>query len=135
MVQADVSKAEDAQKLIAAAEEKIEGEMMREVIAVLSDDEMEGRLPGTAGDAASQAYIESRLERAGFAPGGIDGSYVQPFTLVGATTRLGPRMRPATFSAQRCEMVCNVLPRPMSSANTPPTPFARKCCKKLRPTR
>ena len=32
-----------------------------------------------------------------------------------------------SFSTHRCAIVCSVLPRPMSSARTPPAPCSRRC--------
>jgi Zn-dependent M28 family amino/carboxypeptidase len=51
----------------------------------LSDDRLEGRGPGTAGEALAQSYIAAQLEAEGFEPAGEDGSWLQPFDLVGLT--------------------------------------------------
>src|SRR5262249_52121813 len=51
----------------------------------LSDDAMEGRGPGTAGDQKARAYIIDRLKAIGLKPGGPGGSWEQPFPIVGLT--------------------------------------------------
>ncbi len=53
----------------------------------LSADSMEGRFPGTAGDRRARGYLARRLREIGFEPGGAAGSWEQPITLVGLTTR------------------------------------------------
>ena len=45
--------------------------------------------------------------------------------LVGATINAGVSKRPASFSNVICAIVCSVLPRPISSASTPPVPRER----------
>ena len=47
-------------------------------------------------------------------------------TLVGATMSAGRSRRPSTFSRARKASACTVLPRPMSSASTPPKPVSRR---------
>ena len=47
-------------------------------IAVLADDNMEGRLPGTPGFQHAADYVVSRFKAEGLAPKGVDGSYLQP---------------------------------------------------------
>jgi hypothetical protein len=55
---------------------------MREIIEEISSDAYEGRGPGAAGDVKARAYLVQRMEDLGLEPGG-DGSYEQPFDLVG----------------------------------------------------
>jgi Zn-dependent M28 family amino/carboxypeptidase len=52
-------------------------------VRFLADDLLEGRAPGTRGDALAQAYIASQFEGLGLKPAGTAGSYLQPFELVG----------------------------------------------------
>ncbi|NNC65604.1 MAG: M28 family peptidase, partial [Gammaproteobacteria bacterium] len=68
---------------ILAASESITAEAIREVVAEISADRYAGRGPGSEGDVAARAYLASRLEAAGFRPGAADGSWEQPFGLVG----------------------------------------------------
>ena len=57
-----------------------------------------------------------------------------PTSLVGATTSAGASSRPSAFSTSTCAIVCSVLPRPMSSARTPPTPASRRCWRNATPS-
>ena len=52
-------------------------------IKVLASDEFEGRLPGTAGEDKTIAYLTGQFKAMGLAPGNPDGSYVQKVPLVG----------------------------------------------------
>ncbi len=52
-------------------------------IADLSDDAMEGRGPGTAGDAMARRYIADAMAGMGLEPAAADGSWEQPFDIVG----------------------------------------------------
>jgi len=56
---------------------------MREIIAEISSDAYEGRGPGAAGDKKARDYLSQRMEDLGLEPGGADGSWEQPFELVG----------------------------------------------------
>ncbi len=51
-------------------------------VAYLADAARQGRGPGSAGHEAAALYIAERFKAFGLAPGGADGSYFQPFTLV-----------------------------------------------------
>ena len=52
-------------------------------IADLSDDAMEGRGPGTAGDVMARQYIADVMAGMGLEPGAADGGWEQPFDIVG----------------------------------------------------
>ncbi len=52
----------------------------------LSSDALEGRGPGTRGDALAVAYIAAQFEAAGLEPAGDNGSYMQKVPLIGITT-------------------------------------------------
>ncbi len=51
----------------------------------LSSDAMGGRGPGSSGDRKARAYLARRLKAIGFAPAGPNGSWEQPFPIVGIT--------------------------------------------------
>ena len=70
------SPAEQAAATITAAE-------LRGAIRFLASDALEGRGPGSRGDLLTQAYIASELEAIGLQPGGLEGSWLQPFPMVG----------------------------------------------------
>lgn len=65
------------------ASEEITGDYMRGIVVEISDDRYEGRGPGTPGDAAARKYLAKRMEEIGLEPGAEDGSWEQPFDLVG----------------------------------------------------
>jgi Zn-dependent M28 family amino/carboxypeptidase len=56
---------------------------MREIIAEISSDAYEGRGPGAPGDKKARDYLVQAMKSLGLEPGGADGSYEQPFELVG----------------------------------------------------
>ncbi|HOC44811.1 MAG TPA: M28 family peptidase [Thermoanaerobaculales bacterium] len=73
--------AAEAADTIAAAD------LLRDVTE-LASDAMEGRLPGSPGDARARAYLAARLGELGLEPAfGADG-WEQPITMVGLTSRL-----------------------------------------------
>jgi Zn-dependent M28 family amino/carboxypeptidase len=80
----------------------ITGESILEYTNRLAADGFEGRAPGTAGEDSTVAYLTEQFKAIGLAPGNPDGTYIQPVSLIGYTSRpeltitLGGRtMRPA----------------------------------------
>ena len=61
----------------------ITGDKIREVVAEIGSDEYEGRGPGSAGDKKARDYISQKMAEMGFEPGAADGSWEQPFDLIG----------------------------------------------------
>jgi Zn-dependent M28 family amino/carboxypeptidase len=59
---------------------------IRADVRFLSSDLLEGRGPGTRGDAVAMEYIASEFEAAGLKPGGDNGTYYQKVPLLGITT-------------------------------------------------
>ncbi|MCE9666830.1 M28 family peptidase [Myxococcus stipitatus] len=68
-----------------AASASIEPNVLRAHVRFLAHDLLEGRGPGTRGDALGQAYIAAQFEALGLEPAGADGTYFQPFELVSVT--------------------------------------------------
>jgi Zn-dependent M28 family amino/carboxypeptidase len=66
-----------------AAANEITDPYMREIIAEISHDDYEGRGPGSRGDEKTRKYLIARMEELGLQPGGENGSWEQPFELVG----------------------------------------------------
>ncbi len=66
----------------AAAERVIRADSIRAHVRFLASDLLEGRGPGTRGDALAEAYIASQLEALGLKPAGTQG-FLQPFDIVG----------------------------------------------------
>ncbi len=81
----DVAVADVADGNIAAeqAAHQIEDEYMRGIIKEISQDSYEGRGPGSRGDEKARKYLADRLAELGLEPGAEDGSWEQPFDLVG----------------------------------------------------
>ena len=72
---------------------EIRADDMRAHIIELSDDKYEGRGPGSRGDVAARRYIAEQMAALGLVPGAADGSWEQPFDLVGVTAE-----QPETWS-------------------------------------
>ena len=70
-----------------AAAETIRAEALLGTVRFLSDDLLEGRSPGTAGDRIAQRYLATELEKLGFLPGAPGGTYLQPFDVVGVRSK------------------------------------------------
>jgi Zn-dependent M28 family amino/carboxypeptidase len=68
---------------VAAA--SIDGEYMRGIVAEISDDSYEGRGPGSRGDEKARTWLAKQLQAMGLEPGGNNGSWEQPFDLIGVT--------------------------------------------------
>lgn len=69
-----------------AAAAQISGEFMRKIVKEISQDKYEGRGPGSRGDVAARQYLAAEFEAMGLEPGAADGSWEQPFDLVGVNT-------------------------------------------------
>jgi Zn-dependent M28 family amino/carboxypeptidase len=65
-----------------SAERAITTDSIRAHVRFLASDLLEGREPGTRGDALAEAYIASQLEALGLQPAGTQG-FFQPFDIVG----------------------------------------------------
>jgi len=59
---------------------------IRAHVKFLSDDLLEGRGPGTRGDALATNYVASQFEAAGLKPAGDNGTFFQKVALLGITT-------------------------------------------------
>jgi hypothetical protein len=59
---------------------------LRDRVAALASIELDGRAPGTPGDAAARALVADRLRCLGVAPAGAAGTFEQPFAIDGAST-------------------------------------------------
>jgi Zn-dependent M28 family amino/carboxypeptidase len=65
------------------ASQQITDEYMRGIIKEISDDAYEGRGPGAAGDVKARTYLAAEMEKLGLLPAAADGTWEQPFDLVG----------------------------------------------------
>ncbi len=75
----------DAAKTAAA---QITADYLRDQITTFSADEFEGRGPATPGDTKARQYLIEQLKQIGFEPGGPDGTWEQPFDVVGVTSAM-----------------------------------------------
>lgn len=71
-------------------------EAVRAHTKFLSSDLLEGRGPGTRGDALATEYVAAQLEAAGLQPAGDNGTYFQKVSLLGIT--LDPSKSTLAFS-------------------------------------
>ena len=60
--------------------------VMRDRVAFLASPKLGGRVPGSAGDAATRAFLVERFACLGLAPAGDHGAYELPFTTGGVAT-------------------------------------------------
>ena len=75
-------------KVAEAAAEVIDEAALRTHIATLSDDAMGGRAPGAEGDILARNYIAEQMAAVGLEPGGVDGTWEQPFDIVGVDSEV-----------------------------------------------
>lgn len=68
------------------ASKEITGDYMRGIVVEISDDRYEGRGPGSEGDEMARVYLAKRMEELGLEPAAEDGSWEQPFDLVGVNS-------------------------------------------------
>ncbi|RKH29809.1 M28 family peptidase [Corallococcus praedator] len=71
------------------AQQAITPDLLRAHVRFLASDLLEGRGPGTRGDALAQEYIAAQLEGLGLKPGAPDGGYLQRFDLMGINSHPG----------------------------------------------
>jgi Zn-dependent M28 family amino/carboxypeptidase len=88
-----------AERRAAAA---ITAPLLRAHLRFLASDLLEGRAPGTRGDALTRAYVISQLEALGLEPGAPDGSWLQRVPLVGVETTVAS---PPRFEVQGRSLV------------------------------
>lgn len=83
---------------VETASQSITEPYVRGATEFLADDLLEGRGPGTRGDALTRAYLGAELRKFGMKPGAADGTFDQKFEMVGIDTKA-----PATwiFSAAK----------------------------------
>jgi hypothetical protein len=60
--------------------------VLRARVGYLASGELDGRAPGTAGDAAARRYLADRFRCLGLVPAGAGDSYEQPFVADGRAT-------------------------------------------------
>jgi Zn-dependent M28 family amino/carboxypeptidase len=68
-----------------AAKEQITRASLEAPIRFLASDALEGRGPATRGDTLARLYLATQLQFLGYQPGGVNGSWEQPFDIVGVS--------------------------------------------------
>jgi Zn-dependent M28 family amino/carboxypeptidase len=79
-----------------AATQQITAASLTAPIRYLADDLLQGRAPASTGDQLARLYLQSELQSLGFVPGGSNGSWEQPFDIVGMNAAMPQHWR---FSA------------------------------------
>ncbi|MDH5620071.1 MAG: M28 family peptidase [Gammaproteobacteria bacterium] len=72
------------------AAQEITDDYLRGIVVEISDDRYEGRGPGSRGDKMARDYLIEEMKALGLEPGAADGSYEQPFDLVGVNAAQPP---------------------------------------------
>ncbi|TWU48542.1 Bacterial leucyl aminopeptidase precursor [Rubripirellula tenax] len=73
-----------------AAAEVIDEDGLRGHVRFLADDLLEGRGPGSRGDAITQLYLSTQFQTLGLSPAAGDGQWLQSVPLVGVNTNAPP---------------------------------------------
>ena len=91
--------ADDAAEVSAASQwmadestQRINESALRGHIRFLADDLLEGRGPGSRGDAITQLYIATQLQTLGFEPASADGTWTQTVPMIGVQTSAPPEV-------------------------------------------
>ncbi len=88
---ANSSVASVSEEAVQKAAARITPEYLRDRIREFSADELEGRGPATPGDEKAREYLIAQLKQIGFEPAGPNGSWEQPFDVVGITAQMPKR--------------------------------------------
>ena len=77
---------------IELARDAINESILRGHIRFLADDLLEGRGPGSRGDAITQLYLATQFQTMGLSPAAGDGKWAQPVPLIGVKTIAPPEV-------------------------------------------
>lgn len=69
-----------------AADPPLSAERIKADVTYLASDKLEGRAPGTRGEALTTDFLEAEFKKAGLKPLGAAGTYLQPVPLVRVAT-------------------------------------------------
>jgi Zn-dependent M28 family amino/carboxypeptidase len=86
-----------------AASPYITADRLRGHVRFLSSDLLEGRGPASRGDALTQEYIAAQMQGAGLLPGAPDGTFFQPFDIVGVSAK-NPSPLVVTRGSEKVEL-------------------------------
>jgi Zn-dependent M28 family amino/carboxypeptidase len=96
------------------ADQAITAAYLRGTVGFLADDLLEGRGPGSRGDALTRTYLAQELASLGLEPGNR-ASYHQPFTMVGITAELPPTW---TFRGAKGQLEAKALEQYVANSGT-----------------
>jgi len=96
---------------------------LRGHVRFLADDLLEGRGPGSRGDALTQLYIATQFQTLRLKPVAADGSWLQPVPLVGVRTIAPPQV---SFTAGNRSMALLSTTDIMSTMGSPKTDVSIK---------
>jgi len=103
-----------AQKLKKADKAIIQN--LKSHIGFLADDKLEGRRAGSAGEKLASEYLVNQFKSAGISPGGINGTYLQPFEITDGKQIL----KTSIFNVSQQELVAGTDYFPLAySPNSP----------------
>ncbi len=95
-----------------SAAEAITPALLRAHVKFLASDLLEGRGPGTRGDALAQTYIAEQMEALGLEPAAPGGGWLQKVPMIGVETKVAAPLRfdagGKTYQPQPGEYVANV---------------------------
>src|SRR3954453_1130999 len=78
---------------------ELSADRVKAPVAFLASDRLEGRGPGTRGEALTTEYLADEFKKAGLKPVGERGSYFQPVPLVRVVTSPNATLRAARGEA------------------------------------
>ncbi len=94
------------------AAQEITQALLRAHVKFLASDLLEGRGPGTRGDALAQSYIAEQMEGLGLEPAAPGGGWFQKVPMIGVETKVGAPLRfeagGRTYAPEASEYVANV---------------------------
>ena len=88
----DLQKPKPVSDVEIAIADVIDEATLRGHVRFLADDLLEGRGPGSRGDALTQLYIATQFQTLGLKPAAADGGWLQPVPLVGVRTTAPPQV-------------------------------------------
>jgi len=88
----DLRKPKPVSDVEIASADVIDEATLRGHVRFLADDLLEGRSPGSRGDALTQLYIATQFQTLGLKPAAADGGWLQPVPLVGVRTTAPPQI-------------------------------------------
>lgn len=112
----DVRSQRDTPKDSQSIDNLIDEPTLRGHVRFLADDLLEGRGPGSRGDALTQLYIATQFQTLGLKPGSTNGQWLQPVPLVGVRTLAPPQV---TFTSSGQSVVLQSITDIVATMGSP----------------